>query len=82
MELRFARAARTSKDFDLGLRGNRAERIRRLSEVVQLGFDGFTFRLKPEQHEMDLAGRAQPHPLSCPITRAHRCRATSERGQT
>ena len=25
MELRFARAARTTKDFDLGLRGNRAE---------------------------------------------------------
>jgi hypothetical protein len=55
MELRFARAARTTKDFDLGLRGNRAERIRRLSEVLQLGIDGFTFRLKPEQHEMELA---------------------------
>jgi hypothetical protein len=38
MELRFARAARTTKDFDLGLRGNRAERIRRLSEVLQPGF--------------------------------------------
>ena len=47
MELRFARAARTTKDFDLGLAGNRAERIRRLSEVLQLGFDDFTFRLKP-----------------------------------
>ena len=55
MELRFARAARTTKDFDLGLRGNRAERIRRLSDVLQLGFDEFTFRLKPEQHEMELA---------------------------
>ena len=55
MELRFARAARTTKDFDLGLRGNRAERIRRLSEVLQLSFDEFTFRLKPEQHEMELA---------------------------
>src|SRR6202047_2272705 len=55
MELRFARAARTTKGFDLGLRGNRVERIRRLSEVLQLGFDGFTFRLKPEQHEMELA---------------------------
>ena len=54
MELRFARAARTTKDFDLGLRGNRAERIRRLSEVLQLRFDEFTFRLKPEQHEMEL----------------------------
>ena len=28
MELRFARAARTTKDFDLGLRGNRAQRSR------------------------------------------------------
>ena len=55
MELRFARAARTTKDFDLGLRGNRAERIRRLSEVLQLRFDEFTFRLKPEQHEMEPA---------------------------
>ena len=55
MELRFARAARTTKDFDLGLRGNRAERIRRLSEVLQVNFDEFTFRLKPEQHEMELA---------------------------
>jgi len=55
MELRFARAARTTKDFDLGLRGNRAERIRRLSEVLQLSFDEFTFRSKPEHHEMELA---------------------------
>jgi hypothetical protein len=56
MELRFARAARTIKDFDLGLRGNRAERIRQLSEVLELGFDDFTFRLKPEQHEMEPCG--------------------------
>jgi hypothetical protein len=27
MELRFARAARTTKDFDLGLEGNGAERL-------------------------------------------------------
>jgi len=55
MELRFARAARTTKDFDLGLEGNRAERIRRLADVLQLEFDAFTFRLKPEIHEMELA---------------------------
>lgn len=55
MELRFAGAARTTKDFDLGLEGNRAERIRRLGEVLQLGFDAFTFRLRPEIHEMKLA---------------------------
>jgi Nucleotidyl transferase AbiEii toxin, Type IV TA system len=31
------------------------ERIRRLEEVLQLRFDEFTFRLKPEIHEMELA---------------------------
>ena len=55
MELRFARAARTTKDFDLGLIGNRAERIRKLEEVMKLGFDAFTFRLKPEIHAMEMA---------------------------
>ena len=55
MELRFARAARTTKDFDSGLAGNRAERIRQLEEVLQLGFDAFTFRLKPEAHQMEMA---------------------------
>lgn len=34
MELRFARAARTTKDFDLGLRGNRAERIRAFGSIA------------------------------------------------
>lgn len=55
MELRYARAARTTKDFDLGLTGNRPERLRRLAQVLQLPFDDFTFRLKAGQHEMDLA---------------------------
>lgn len=55
LELRFARAARTTKDFDLGLAGNRAERIRKLEEVLKLGFDAFTFRLKPEIHQMEAA---------------------------
>ena len=55
MELRFALAARTTKDFDLGLVGNRAERIRKLEEVLKLGFDAFTFRMKPEIHQMELA---------------------------
>lgn len=55
MELRFARAARTTKDFDLGLEGNRAERLWRLEEVLKLGFDEFAFRLKPETHQMELA---------------------------
>jgi Nucleotidyl transferase AbiEii toxin, Type IV TA system len=55
MELRFARAARTTKDFDLGLEGNRAERLWRLEEVLKLEFDEFAFRLKPETHQMELA---------------------------
>src|SRR6202022_3738831 len=55
MELRFVRAARTTKDFDLGLEGNRTERLQRLGDVLQLGFDAFTFRLRPEIHEMELA---------------------------
>lgn len=55
MELRFARAARTTKDFDLGLLGNRQERIRKLDEVLKLRFDEFSFRLKPEVHQMELA---------------------------
>jgi hypothetical protein len=55
MELRFARAARTTKDFDLGLQGDRTERIRRLEAVLKLAFDDFTFRLKPEIHQMELA---------------------------
>jgi hypothetical protein len=55
MELRFARAARTTKDFDLGLVGNRAERIRKLEEGLKPGFDAFTFRLKPETYQMEMA---------------------------
>jgi hypothetical protein len=36
MELRFAGAARTTKDFDLGLEGNRTERIRRCRTVDRI----------------------------------------------
>src|SRR5258706_4524591 len=55
MELRFAGATRTTKDFDLGLGGNPTERIRKLEKVMQFGFDAFTFRLKPAIHEIALA---------------------------
>jgi hypothetical protein len=55
MELRFARAARTTKDLDLGFVGNRAERIRKLEEALKLGFDAFTFRPKPGIHQMEMA---------------------------
>ena len=57
MEMRCARGARTTKDFDLGLNGNRPERLRRLADVLQLGFDDFRFRLKGGQHEMKLADK-------------------------
>lgn len=59
MELRFARAARTTKDFDLGLVGSRAERMRKLEDVLKLGFDDFTFRLKPGIHQMEAADTAR-----------------------
>ena len=55
MEMRYARAARTTKDFDLGMTGNRSQRIRRLADLLQLSFDDFRFRLKAGQHEMELA---------------------------
>jgi hypothetical protein len=55
MELRFAGAARTTKDFDLGLEGDRTKRIGALESVLKLGFDEFTFRLKPQIHQMELA---------------------------
>jgi hypothetical protein len=55
MELRFAGAARSTKDFDLGLEGDRTKRIRALESVLKLGFDEFTFRLKPQMHQMELA---------------------------
>jgi hypothetical protein len=55
MELRFAGAARTTKDFDLGLEGDRAKRIGALERVLKLGFDEFTFRLKPQMHQMEVA---------------------------
>jgi hypothetical protein len=52
MARRFARAARTTKDFELGLTGNRTERIRWVAEALRLGFAEFSFRLKREQHEL------------------------------
>jgi len=55
MELRFAGAARATKDFDLGLEGTRTERIQRLGDVLHLGFDEFAFRLKPAMLQMAFA---------------------------
>jgi hypothetical protein len=55
MELRYADAARATKDLDLGLDGDRASRLTSFSDALQLGFDEFTFRLRPRQRQMELA---------------------------
>lgn len=46
LELRFADRARTTKDIDVGLLGNRQERLQALERAAALGFDEFTFRVK------------------------------------
>lgn len=55
MELRFAGAARATKDMDLGLDGNRAQRLKGFEQALALGFDAFTFRMKSQTRSMDLA---------------------------
>jgi hypothetical protein len=55
MELRFAQRARATKDLDLVLDGDRGTRLRSLEQALKLGFDEFSFRLKAQIHEMDLA---------------------------
>jgi hypothetical protein len=55
MELRFAEAARATKDLDLGLDGDRAYRLSSFAAALRLGFDEFTFRLRPQTLHMELA---------------------------
>jgi hypothetical protein len=55
MELRFAGAARATKDLDLGLDGDRAHRLSSFTSALQLGFDEFTFRLHSQARHMELA---------------------------
>jgi hypothetical protein len=55
MELRFAQRARATKDLDLVLEGDRGTRLRSLEQALKLGFDEFSFRLKAQVHQMDLA---------------------------
>jgi hypothetical protein len=65
MELRFAGAARATKDLDLGLDGDRAYRLSSFAAALGLGFDDFTFRLRPQLRHMELAdcqGRSDPVP--------------------
>jgi Nucleotidyl transferase AbiEii toxin, Type IV TA system len=55
MELRFAGTARATKDLDLGLDGDRASWLSSFGSALQLGFDEFTFRLRPQPRHMELA---------------------------
>jgi hypothetical protein len=55
MDLRFAQRARATKDFDLGIEGSRAIRMRTLTTVLQLAFDDFAFRVKPRARNMEHA---------------------------
>lgn len=55
MELRFANAARATKDLDLGLDGDRAYRLSSFADALELAFDEFTFRLRPQPRHMELA---------------------------
>jgi hypothetical protein len=55
MELRFAEAARATKDLDLGLDGDGAYRLSSFAAALRLGFDEFTFRLRPQTLHMELA---------------------------
>ncbi|MGE5647578.1 MAG: nucleotidyl transferase AbiEii/AbiGii toxin family protein [Acidobacteriota bacterium] len=55
MELRFAQRVRATRDLDLALEGDRASRLQTLSEVLRLGFDEFTFRVKAQTRDMEQA---------------------------
>jgi hypothetical protein len=46
MELRFAENARATKDIDIGISGEREERMALFQKALSLGFDEFTFQLK------------------------------------
>src|ERR1035441_7900732 len=55
MELRFAEGACATKDIDIGLTGERAERLRAFGSALALRFDEFTFQLKGKPLQMDNA---------------------------
>ena len=55
MELRFAEGARATKDVDIGLAGERAERLQNFRNALALGFDEFNFQLKGKPLIMDNA---------------------------
>ncbi|MBN9617258.1 MAG: nucleotidyl transferase AbiEii/AbiGii toxin family protein [Acidobacteriales bacterium] len=53
MELRYAEAARATKDIDIGISGNRGDRLMVFRDATALGFDDFTFQLKGKPLNMD-----------------------------
>lgn len=55
MELRFAEAARATKDLDLGLDGDRTHRLSSFASALELGFDEFSFRIRSRLRHMELA---------------------------
>lgn len=55
MELRFAEGARATKDVDIGLAGERTERLQTFRNALALGFDEFSFQLKGKPLTMDNA---------------------------
>jgi hypothetical protein len=55
MELRFAENARATKDLDVGMEGDRADRLRSLTQALAAGFDEFAFRIKTQTRDMEQA---------------------------
>lgn len=55
MELRFAEGARATKDVDIGLAGERTERLEAFRKALALGFGEFSFQLKGKPLGMDNA---------------------------
>ena len=53
LELRFAEGARTTKDIDIGVPGDREQRLLAFQNAVTLGFDDFTFQVKGKPLNMD-----------------------------
>jgi hypothetical protein len=53
MELRFAEGARATKDLDIGMAGESAQRLQRFRAAMELGFDDFTFEVKSKPITME-----------------------------
>jgi hypothetical protein len=53
LELRFAEGARTTKDIDIGVPGQREQRLLAFQNAVALGFDDFTFHVKGKPLNME-----------------------------